>query len=93
MPQEICLFRVLRGHLKVQGRYTTDYERVRNYSLLGIDLHVLHYFCVYLTLAYFLHGFSLTTGQFIKEQRATPWILQFMSFYYARSDQPNGHIL
>ena len=72
MPQETCLFHVLWEHLRVQGRYTTDSERVRNYSLLGIDLHVLHYFCVYLTLAYFLHGFSSIAGQSTKEHRTTP---------------------
>ena len=37
-------------HLRVQGRYTTDPENVRDYYLLRIDLHVLHYFCVHLTL-------------------------------------------
>ena len=50
-------------HLRVQGRYTIDLERVRDYSLLGIDLHVLHYFCVNLTCAYFFHGFSLIAEQ------------------------------
>ena len=37
-------------HLRVQGRYTTNPENVRDYYLLRIDLHVLHYFCVYLIL-------------------------------------------
>ena len=59
-------------HLRVQGRYKTDLENVRDYSLSGIDLHVYHYFCIYLTLAYFLHGFSLIAGQSPKKHRATP---------------------
>ena len=31
-------------HFRVQGRYTTDLERVRDYSLLGINVHMLHCF-------------------------------------------------
>ena len=54
-------------HLRVQGIYTTDLENVRDYSLSGIDLHVYHYFCVYLTLAYFFDGFSLIAGPSPKE--------------------------
>ena len=45
------------NYARVQGRYTTDHERVRDYFLLGIDVHMLYYFCVYLTLAYFLREF------------------------------------
>ena len=56
MPQATCLLRVLRVLLvrasQVQGRYTTDPENVRDYYLLRIDLHVLHYFCIYLTLVF-----------------------------------------
>ena len=86
-------------HLRVQGRYTTDPERVRDYSLLGIDLHVLYYFCIYLTRAYFLHGFLSIVRQSTKEHRATPWertfrsSCRFMQFHYARSGQPKGRIL
>ena len=63
----------LSEHLRVQRRYTTNPKCVWDYSLLGIDVHVLYYFCVYLTLAYFLHGFSLIAGQSTKEQGWTPW--------------------
>jgi hypothetical protein len=37
-------------HTRVQERYTTDPECVRDYFLLGIDVY-LYYFCIYLTFA------------------------------------------
>ena len=58
-------------HLRVKGRYTSDPERVRDYSLLGIYLHVLHYFLVHLTRAYFFYGISSIVGQSTKEHGAT----------------------
>ena len=61
-------------HLRVQGRYTTDPENVRDYYLLRIDLHVLHYFLrISNTCAYFFHGFSLISGPSRMELWATSW--------------------
>ena len=87
-------------HLRVQGRYTTDLENVRDYYLLRIDLHVLHYFLrISNTCAYFFHGFSLISGPSPKELWDTSWETtsrssrRFLPFHHARSDQPEGNIL
>ena len=38
-------------HMRVQGRYTTDLERVKGYSLLEIDAYMYIIFLLQLTLA------------------------------------------